>query len=191
MSSATSTASAPVWRRPQVLAIAGVLVLALAAGGWFFLLRDSDGAYCEDLQAWNDKSSETPPEAASTDAAAAGEFAANRISDRISGATDFSNDGPDDVQGDWKIYADGLQSIVDTVQETLGYDLTDPASVQQFLADVQANTVAVDDPAVQAKLQEAQAALASEKATSAVSGITDDASERCDIDLNLSTSATP
>lgn len=188
MSSTAKTASsAPAWRRPQVLAIAGVLVLALAAGGWFFLLRDADGAYCEDLQTWKDQSVESPPADAATDPVAAGEFAADRISNRIDGAKKFASDGPGDVKQDWEIYSEGLQNIVETVKDAIGYDLSDAESVQQFIADVQSNAIDVSDPAISAQLQAAQAGLTSKEATDAINAVTKDAKDRCDIDLGTAT----
>ena len=187
MSSTAKTASsAPAWRRPQVLVIAGVLVLALAAGGWFFLLRDGSGAYCDDLQAWQDKSEETlAPDA---DVATSAEFLAGSVTRRLDGAEQFSKDGPEDVKADWKLFHERLLDVVE-VFEKIGYDLTDPDSVQKFASDVQTGVLTTIDPALQAEATEVQGKLADEESTAAVNAITTDAKERCDIDLQLSTQA--
>ncbi|GAA1728739.1 hypothetical protein [Aeromicrobium alkaliterrae] len=184
-SSATTSHSAPAWRRPQVLAIAGVLVLALAAGGWFFLLRDSSGAYCDDLQAWQDKSEETLAPDADLETSAT--YLSDSVTRRLDGAEKFSKEGPDDVRADWKLFHERLLDVVDVFKQ-IGYDLTDPAAVQKFASDLQSGALASIDPELQTQAAEVQAKLADSESTAAVTSITTDAKDRCDIDLQLSTS---
>ncbi len=187
MSSTAKTASsAPLWRRPLVLAIAGVLVLALAAGGWFVFLRDGSAGYCDDLKTWEAKSNEKlAPDA---DVATSAEFLAGSVSRRLDGAEQFSKEGPDDVKADWKLFHDRLVDVVN-VFEKIGYDLTDPDSVQKFASDVQSGVLTSIDPALQAEAAEVQSKLADSESTAAVEAITKDAKDRCDLDLQLSTTA--
>ena len=187
MSSTAKTASsAPLWRRPLVLAIAGVLVLVVAAGGWFVFLRDGSAAYCDDLKTWEAKSKEKlAPDA---DVATSAEFLAGSVSRRLDGAEQFSKDGPDEVKADWKLFHERLQDVV-AVFEKIGYDLTDPDSVQKFASDVQTGVLTTIDPALQAEATEVQGKLADKDSTAAVNAITEDAKDRCDIDLQLSTQA--
>ncbi|WP_229051170.1 hypothetical protein [Aeromicrobium sp. Leaf350] len=185
MSSAKTTHTAPAWRRPQVLAIAGVLVLALAAGGWFFFLRDASGAYCDDLQTWKEKSEETLAPDADLETSAT--FLAGSVERRLDGAEQFSKEGPDEIKADWKLFHERLLDVVE-VFEKIGYDLTDSASVQKFAADLQSGALTEIDPALQTEAAEVQAKLADSESTDAVDAITKDAKDRCEIDLVLSTS---
>ncbi len=185
-SDSSSSPTAPTWRRPQVLAIAGVLVLALAAGGWFFFLKDDRGAYCDDLKAWVDKSNEQiAPDA---DLATSAKFLADSITNRVEGAEEFSKSGPDDISADWKLFHDRLQDVIEVFKK-LGYDLTDPAAVEKFAADLQSGALAQIDPALQSEAAAVQAKLADSEATTAINAITKDAKDECNIELTLSTSA--
>jgi hypothetical protein len=172
-----------------VLAVAGALVLVLAAGGWFFFLRtDAREQYCTDLRAWDAASKEAAPAEAANDPAVLAEFTAGRIASRIADAEDFADNAPDDLGASWKVFAVRLQDIVDTVETALGYDLTDPQAMQQFLTDVQSGAVNPSDPAIQPQLAAVQARAADAEAVAAISAITKDAQSECSVEISLSTS---
>ncbi|MFT4299481.1 MAG: hypothetical protein QM597_07600 [Aeromicrobium sp.] len=185
----SSASSAPAWRRPQVLAITGIVVIALLAGTWFFVLRDGRSAYCDDLKSWVNKSKETiAPDA---DLATSAKALAEGIDRRIDGAKKFSKEGPDDLRADWKLFHQRLVDVVEVFKK-VGYDLTDSASIEKFATDVQSGALNNIDPALQAEAAAVQEKLADDESTKAIDAITKDAEENCGIaDFQLSPTATP
>lgn len=174
----SNTSGAPTWRSPKALAIAGVVVAIIAAVlllGRFgpssvAFLADDSKEYCADLEAWNDETSEELPQDADQETVLA--EIAERLSASLEAYENFAEIAPSEVQEEWELYSDRWNNVF-SVAKAEGFDLTDPASLQQ------------EAPAeAQAAITEASNQLGDQETQDALDTIIEHASETCDVDIS-------
>lgn len=174
----SNTSGAPAWRSPKALAIAGVVVAIIAAVlllGRFgpssvAFLADGSEEYCADLKTWNDETSEELPQDADEQTVVT--EVAKRLSASLEAYENFADIAPDEVQDEWKLYSDRWNNVF-TVAEEAGFDLTDPATLQQQAP-----------PEAQAAITEASNKLTEQDTQKALDTIIDHAKETCDVDIS-------